>query len=197
MEVGGLRKVNMKDATRPEINLEQYENASNDPLIWLTKNRIYIQIIMLNLHLKMEKYSDIAPLGDPSRVLQLMVGISFSLWRAVFLVSSDRNDLDCLNEAHYYLKMIIETNAIGFVQDKKLQQWSSGYYMNNANTRMNRVYEKVPSFRASFDKIDSEQPCMDSVFGIFIGNSTTETWVRLCTKLNYAVNNFEAAFPES
>src|SRR5262249_27226273 len=74
-------------------------------------------------------------------VFGLLVGAGFSLWRAVFLALPKRNLVDVLNDETKLLKILIETNSIGFPQDLGTQQWMGGYYNNNAVFRLHALVE--------------------------------------------------------
>jgi hypothetical protein len=60
------------------------------------------------------------------------------MWRAVFLVDvDDRGWGNILSGGEGFLKKVIETNAIGFPDEHRVEQrtWVVGYYLNNARFR--------------------------------------------------------------
>jgi hypothetical protein len=66
----------------------------------------------------------------------LLLGTSFSLWRAVFLIRLYHDEKKEHTEAVDFLRELIETNAIAFTQDKKYAAWTAGYHINNAALRL-------------------------------------------------------------
>lgn len=63
----------------------------------------------------------------------------------MFLSLPQRNLAEIQEHAHDILQIILETNAVGFPQDKWTQQWMAGYYHNNAILRLSDLYaDPVP-----------------------------------------------------
>jgi hypothetical protein len=105
---------------------------------WLVENRSKVQERLLAL-------DELAPLVVKSKAIaaralfNMMVGVSFSLWRAVFLIQTDY-DLDSEHDhAVELLGILVETNAVGFPQDKQTANWTAGYYINNAAFRLHAM----------------------------------------------------------
>ena len=44
-----------------------------------------------------------------------------------------------------FLKVLVQENAITFQQDRKHNDWTFGYYLNNAYFRLQLAYKKLPS----------------------------------------------------
>ena len=114
------------------------ENLTGLP--WLVEARNQIQTLMLSLKGRWEKTSD-----RNARLFAL--GAAFSLWRAVFQIGEvdierrlDSTDLD--KAACGFLDKVIRRNAITFSDE--LQEWSGGYYINNAIYRVTEVLEGRP-----------------------------------------------------
>jgi hypothetical protein len=87
-------------------------------------------------------------LGRPSaersrnRLLLWMLGVGFSLWRAVF---QSGNSLDVernLDRARWFLNEIVRNNAAAY--GTELNSWSLGYYLSNARFRIVAAYEELP-----------------------------------------------------
>jgi hypothetical protein len=110
----------------------------NKDLTWLVQQRCKIQDLLLALYQfdqflaqeQRERYHD---------VFGLLVGIAFSLWRAVFLSVPTRTMEQVTGHATRLLLILIETNAIGFPQDQRTEQWMAGYYTNNAEFRLHAL----------------------------------------------------------
>jgi putative heme degradation protein len=71
---------------------------------------------------------------------QLALGAAFSLWRAVFLISGEQESgrsLEALDDqGRKFLHKVVKTNTVGFSDDLFHNQWTSGYYLNNASQRV-------------------------------------------------------------
>src|SRR4051794_36843072 len=97
---------------------------------WLVENRSKIQTCMLDLDdfgaaLQSQK-------SEHWAVYTTLVGIVFSLWRAVFLIQRDWTLKTHRKHARELLGILIETNIIGFPQDQRTAQWTAGFYLENA-----------------------------------------------------------------
>ncbi|MEY9470861.1 hypothetical protein ABH992_003260 [Bradyrhizobium yuanmingense] len=93
----------------------------------------------------LEIYNFSSRLTDKERerlwpVLGYLIGIAFSLWRSVFLSLPERTSSEIYKHAHDILSILLETNAVGFTQDKLTLQWMAGYYNNNAILRLSDMY---------------------------------------------------------
>src|SRR3954469_21549169 len=80
--------------------------------------------------------------GDDLRRWQLALGAAFSLWRAVFLAWPDdlARTFDVTKpDSLVFLRKVIDTNAIAFSDDVTARHWASGYYLNNARYRLERL----------------------------------------------------------
>jgi len=89
-------------------------------------------------------------------VFATLVSVIFSLWRAVFLIQTERHDDDEMAHAVKLLGILIESNAIGFPQDVATAHWSAGYYVQNALFRLHALTEfGVTSRVLSDETIDS------------------------------------------
>jgi hypothetical protein len=109
------------DLARPHRvgNLKMAEHEKD--LEWIVENRSKIQRFLLDLH----KFDH--PLTEDQRekyhhVFGLLVGIAFSLWRAVFLSVSTRTMKEVTADATELLRILIATNTVGFPQDLKTEQ---------------------------------------------------------------------------
>jgi hypothetical protein len=71
----------------------------------------------------------------------LLVGASFSLWRAVFLLDADRASEKIADNALKFLRKFLQDNTIAYQTDRDRRDWSVGYYLNNARYRIERIGE--------------------------------------------------------
>jgi hypothetical protein len=103
---------------------------------WLVRNRSKIQHRMLRL----DEFGKVLKCHEEQDVFWLiyttLVGVVFSLWRAVFLIQVDRSVVAERLDTEKLLGILIDTNAIGFPQDVATAQWTAGYYVNNAMLRL-------------------------------------------------------------
>jgi hypothetical protein len=114
-------------------------------LKWQIQKRSEILNVLLELHglIGSEKESK-AKMGIAKRrMLSLLVGSAFSLWRAVFLVYGSRNDRNMIEHCYNFSGSVLRDNAITFAQDRDTHEWSVGYYLNNAAFRIIAVYENA------------------------------------------------------
>lgn len=119
---------------------------------WLVEQRCKTQKFLLELyqfgktHEKKLKHKD-----SLSTSYLLLIGATFSLWRAVFLIpeqleeNSGKSWEDSFSTGMEFLKILIEDNAINYSQDKKTRKWSGGYYLNNAYFRLHKVCKELNS----------------------------------------------------
>jgi hypothetical protein len=114
-------------------------------LAWLVDARNDVQRFMLEVHTRAPEL-DVGAIeydGDRSRRWQWLVGVAFSLWRAVFLlvdIEGPRAAGSAGRDAKEFLAKVIETNAIGFGDDRTRSAWSSGYYLNNVRLRLDKLW---------------------------------------------------------
>lgn len=113
---------------------------------WLVARRSEIQQFLLELY----EYRDVVrksmpdevpdvereSMPDEVRAFVWLVGAAFSLWRAVFLTVNERDWPAVLQAAEEFLSKVMEDNAITFTQDKAFNDWTFGYYLNNAYFRV-------------------------------------------------------------
>jgi hypothetical protein len=112
----------------PGANLEDRRD-----LDWLVEARNRIQSLMLRLLVRWDEL--------PSYRRQAVLGATFSLWRAVFLLVRDAEQaLDLVDEAaRKFLDRVVRTNAVTFSDDMRTRAWSSVYYVENAVQRIQNL----------------------------------------------------------
>ena len=85
-----------------------------------------------------------------SRVLAVAVGTAFSLWRAVFLVLPEKEPRTIdgpMPAAKTFSRKLVDTNAIGFGDERESSEWAGGYYLGNAVWRIAHLHEVKASDR--------------------------------------------------
>jgi hypothetical protein len=116
-------------------------------LEWLVTRRSEIQADLLDIYkltvsCRDEFSKNLAALGFS----HLMVGAGFSLWRAVFLGNVTLSQDIVAGKAEEFLLTLIEDNAIGYPQDRRMQEWTFGYYVNNAAFRIGEMSRRSGEF---------------------------------------------------
>lgn len=107
---------------------------------WLVQNRSRIQRHMLELDQFWAEMKESGVEREFWPAFGMLIGIAFSLWRAVFL--APRGKPEAVNEIEQGLKflgILIDTNAIGFPQESENWRWAAGYYLNNAMLRLHAL----------------------------------------------------------
>ncbi|MGH7889692.1 MAG: hypothetical protein ACRENF_03995, partial [Thermodesulfobacteriota bacterium] len=114
---------------------------------WLLDRRSKIQNLIYKLYIHVAQHrAKITKHKIHRRVCGLMIGATFSLWRAVFLVNVEQRGWgDIFLAGEQFLRKIIETNAIGFSDEFSLHNrtWVVGFYLNNARFRAEKAIEKL------------------------------------------------------
>lgn len=110
-------------------------------LEWLVRNRSTIQDLLLELW---KEFPEAPSAGSkPGTVLQLLVGVAFSLWRAAFLADSARDWQENASHSKKFLGMVVKDNAITYSQERDARFWTVGYYLNNAFLRLEMAYKTL------------------------------------------------------
>jgi hypothetical protein len=166
------------------------EGEQPDTLTWLVERRSEVQHLLLRLH-----HIGASPALEGTgrlAVFQLLLGVAFSLWRAVFLVNEARSTSNVQTTARQFLQLVIEDNAITYLNDKQKRVWSSGYYLNNAlfrirelgHDRLKNAGLPVPEGLEEIDRLTFEER---------VGIGEREIWVKafsfttaVCTALEVA-----------
>lgn len=113
-------------------------------LTWLVKRRTRCEALLLRLYAtaKVPKPRANAHSDALSVVLQLLLGTTFSLWRAVFLLDRPRTRRKIHDDALAFLVYAIRDNIINYPQDRATGAWSGGYYLNNAVFRLRELEQE-------------------------------------------------------
>lgn len=130
-------------------------------LTWSLQRRSDVQEQSLRLY----KLMDIRATNSIGRRRRLLVGVAFSLWRAVFLAyRTGQRDLKNA-EAKAFLGKILITNAIGFADDRASQEWTFRYYADSARHRLEELQEDWPTIKITMWSTSDKQ--FDGLFFAF------------------------------
>jgi|GEM_PF-5786304 hypothetical protein len=131
---------------------------------WLLRNRNLIQQLILKLFNYQNENEFEKKERIKSNVYLSLVGIVFCLWRAVFLYQATSKTK--FERAKELLIQLIETNAVNFSDEKKMQDWTFRYYLNNAYFRIELILKKRPNIinkikRDNFKELKNELLSID------------------------------------
>jgi hypothetical protein len=124
---------------------------SSEELQWLFDNRRDLQATLFQLFKQNESLLTDDRSADFWAINGLLVGIGFSLWRAVFLSLPLREPKEEYEDAQRLLEFVIDTHIINFPQDRASQQWMGGYYNNGAILRLSALLH-VPEAKKILEK---------------------------------------------
>ena len=161
-------------------------------LDWLVESRNSIQALMLKILRILEAreceedHLDVSMLA----VSHLMVAAAYSLWRAVFLGHVTLDERDIADSAKNFLLTLIEDNAIGYPQERKMREWTFGYYTNNARFRIGEIAHRSSAFK----KIMVESGAADMMYVVAARKKPEELWNETFAGLELAVQNTNAVF---
>ena len=134
------------------------DEAKADLFNWLIPQRLQTQELLLSLYRYRAARPDLADDPDARRSFGLLAGAAFSLWRAVFLAKPERewaSPKGILAGAVELLEKVLENNALLYGDEKRIENWSVGYYLNNA-------YYRLEAARVRLGVDESELPDLAS-----------------------------------
>ena len=151
------------------------DDSSSAHFDWLVAGRSRNQQTTLDLYKLIEANEDL--LADNivlhEDVYQL-VGIAFSLWRAVFLSDLTRDPTNQLADAKTFLRSLIAHNAVLYQTDFNAREWTFAYYLDNALARLKGLSPKI---------LPDEQRPLEAA-------SAKDEWTNAQAALNIATLNF-------
>lgn len=155
------------------------KKASLKHLQWLVTNRSKNQDLCLKIYEIIEKNrSKINSNDDLQNDTQGLVGIVFSLWRAVFLADIEEDfDLFASDYEDFLLKLV-QHNAISYSTDRDARHWTYIYYINNARYRLNRLKQAGTLLPKDIDLYEMDL-------------SPTEEWVAIHNIAELATSRLE------
>jgi hypothetical protein len=116
---------------------------------WLIKARNLNQTLTFNLF----KYKEHEKKETQWKVYSVLVGCTFSLWRAAPLNNIVKNKKQFREDAYELLNILVRDNAVTYTQDKKLEEWMAGYYLRNCYLRLMQIENKIKEFGITEVKI--------------------------------------------
>jgi hypothetical protein len=131
-----------REAISPGRDSVQDENKpSLAHLKWLIKSRNQNNLTAHKLLSLFEDHPAQIRSKPCSEASQILVAVSFSLWRAAFL--SETTDIvhDRVDDAEDFLRKMLSDNTIGFSQDIQWREWAVNFYLASARFHL-RAFEK-------------------------------------------------------
>jgi hypothetical protein len=166
---------------------------------WLVKSRSDIQNESLALYdFLCEKRSALDLNKDAASIFGLLLGTTFSLWRAAFLADETRSKRSVLDDAQKFLEFLVRDNAIGYAQDQKAKNWTVGYYLNDARYRLLAINEKLPKLDGVH--LPGPIPQIEQLKEMYLSgvelDATTSVWKVEFNILHEAFGVFKAAMED-
>ena len=110
---------------------------------WLIDSRAALQRLLVEILFFLQDNPQLEETGNRNRsTVSLFVGAGYSLWRAAFLVDATREDTTITSSAQDLLAKVVAENTITFQDDRRMRNWTVGYYLNNARHRIDRIIQK-------------------------------------------------------
>lgn len=130
------------------------EEWNTDDYEWAIPQRTKSQEFLLEIYKYLQSNPTIETDATSRAVFALLVGAGFSLWRAVFLAQPQREwegPKGIIQGAKDLLSKVLENNAILYGDEKKIEGWSVGYYLNNAYYRIDSAIQRL----SDHDKVEA------------------------------------------
>jgi hypothetical protein len=108
---------------------------------WLVEARYLNQTLTMDLY----KYKHHEKNKDQWKIYSILVGSTFSLWRAAPLNNTTKDAQQFRDDAYDLLNVLMRDNAVTYTQDKKLEEWMAGYYLRNSYLRLNQIKKAIAS----------------------------------------------------
>ena len=118
-------------------------------LAWAVNQRAEIQRTLLALYEFVCRHRP-PQNGAQKYVPGYLIGAAFSLWRAVFLADTFRDDVSVHGSQEQFLKKVITDNTIGFNDDRQNRHWTVGYYLENAKIRLSQAATFIEAHANAF-----------------------------------------------
>jgi hypothetical protein len=167
---------------KPRDVISRAPDVSPTHFKWLIAGRAANQKSTVALYEIIDSYRDIVlPDVELMKAAQDLLGIAFSLWRAVFLSDTTGDYEDQIADAEKFLVSLIADNTVLYVTDKNARNWSFRYYLDNA---VYRLRELAASRLALVDGADLAR----------MAESEKDEWLHAQESLTKAIARFETIF---
>src|SRR6266516_4278201 len=100
------------------------EKPDPDHLTWLVENRAANQRVSAKLYRLLRAFPDQARVKSFGVEAQMLISVSFSLWRSAFLSDKTGKFKDTHQGAELFLEEMLMNNAIAYSQDRQSKDWT-------------------------------------------------------------------------
>ncbi|HEV7928274.1 MAG TPA: hypothetical protein VGR14_23175 [Verrucomicrobiae bacterium] len=142
---------------------------------WLVKNRAANQKVSARLYRLLRDFPDQAREKKFGAEAQMLIAVSFSLWRSAFLSDKTGRFTDTNLCAELFLEEMLMNNAIAYSQDRKSKDWAFNYYAANARYRILEYSSSHPKLK----------------IGSLLASNPKDRWERLQDAFEKLVDHFE------
>lgn len=118
-------------------------------LEWLVNNRAATQHTSVKLFRLLKAHPTELEGGDFASPAQMLVAISFALWRSAFLSDKTGFLKDTNKDAFTFLGEMVLTNAIVFSNERNTKNWTFNFYAGGAFYRLQELTRTWVEFKPS------------------------------------------------
>ncbi len=111
---------------------------------WMQTARMRIGQMLLDLYEIHRLHAEhLKTQAELERIAGLLTGISLALWRSAFLIywvdETEAKSRDIVEGQKEILLCLVRDNAVNYPQDRGARDWTSGFYVNCALDRVNKL----------------------------------------------------------
>ncbi len=158
--------------------------AEDENLTWLVKNRAANQDLSLAIYLEITAHRLTIKENGWEGIPQILISVSFSLWRAVFISDLDFSERSSLDDAVIFYEKLIRDNAISYFTEKASKNWAFLYYINNAASHLELLHQQ-------HDEVFPSSPIPN--FEIFGPHEPQQAWLYVHFGLKRSFEIFKEA----
>ena len=108
----------------------------------LVKQRNRVQEILFTLCKLVREHEDRLKKEERHNAMfQLLVGTTFSLWRAIVLAGKPFEPDAALEASRKLLNKVVSDNTIAFSDEKEARRWMSGFYVSSIQYRLAHLHQ--------------------------------------------------------
>ena len=136
-----------KKATKKHSGKTKKKPLDRKHLDWLVDNRAATQHTSVKLFRLLKAHPKELKGSDFASPAQMLVGISFALWRSAFLSDKTGKAKDTNKDAFAFLGDMILTNAVAFSNERSTKNWTFNFYAGSAFYRLSELARTWREFR--------------------------------------------------
>jgi hypothetical protein len=137
-------------------------------LQWRIDRRALVQALLFDLWSFLDRHSEFWQGPDDFwHMMNRLVAIGFSLWRAAFLTDASGERKEIQSQTKEFIEKVLTHNAITFADDHKMSELTMLYYNNNARYRLERMVRHNPNL-AQLPSFQSDQPPLSGPGGMLV-----------------------------